>query len=405
MSLRTLAFLMTVSAMPGCFFPSGPPAPTSKFPILYGSPDRGTEFASPGLATDSSGNVYLAGNTNGNFTGFTNQGGESDLLVMKVDTDGVLQWTQQLGTAGSDGPCGLGLDGSGHVYVAGTTTRSFPGFTVSGGSDVYVVKLDSSGARQWIQQLGTASGDGADAVAVDASGNVYVAGTTSGSFPGSTNAGWTDPFVMKIGSDGTPQWVRQWGGVTNDFVNGVAVDGEGNVYAVGELGYPAGGYVAKFDSAGTQLFVKPLGTRNTAVATGGNGEVYLVDRGQREARVVRLDGDGTEQWARPLDAAATLAGGVTLDTGGNLYVMGQTYSSFPGFSNEGGPDIFLIKLDNTGAHQWVQQMGGTFTEVPGGLDADGEDNLFVSSSRLGSNQGGLDVDVVLMKLSSSGVMY
>ena len=75
----------------------------------------------------------------------------------------------------------------------------------AGSSDLFVVKYNSSGTKQWTQQLGTSAADYARGVAVDSSGNVYAAGTTHGALDGNTSAGGSDLFVVKYNSSGVKQ--------------------------------------------------------------------------------------------------------------------------------------------------------------------------------------------------------
>ena len=74
-----------------------------------------------------------------------------------------------------------------------------------------MVKYNSSGTKQWTKQLGTPSTDTANGVATDSSGNVYVAGGTYGGLDGNTSAGVNDIFVVKYNSSGTKQWTNQLG--------------------------------------------------------------------------------------------------------------------------------------------------------------------------------------------------
>ena len=76
---------------------------------------------------------------------------------------------------------------------------------ISGSLDLFVVKYNSSGTKQWTKQLGTSSSDYAHGVAVDSSGNVYAAGRTGGGLNGNTNSGSFDLFVVKYNSDGVKQ--------------------------------------------------------------------------------------------------------------------------------------------------------------------------------------------------------
>ena len=85
---------------------------------------------------------------------------------------------QQLGTSSDDNATGVATDSSGNVYVTGYTDGGLDGNSYLGNFDIFLVKYNSSGTKQWTKQLGTSSYDNASGVATDSSGNVYVAGYT-----------------------------------------------------------------------------------------------------------------------------------------------------------------------------------------------------------------------------------
>ena len=143
----------------------------------------------------------MTGYTQGGLDG-TNAGG-SDLFLVKYNSSGTKQWTKQLGTSSGENATGVATDSSGNVYVTGSTRGGLDG-TNAGSSDLFVVKYNSSGTKQWTKQLGTSGIDSTNGVATDSSGNVYVAGVTSGGLDG-TNAGSYDLFVVKYNSDGVKQ--------------------------------------------------------------------------------------------------------------------------------------------------------------------------------------------------------
>jgi hypothetical protein len=151
--------------------------------------------------------------------------------VVKYNSSGTKQWTKQLGSSSSDVAYGVAVDSSGNVYAAGSTQGALDGSN-AGVNDLFVVKYNSSGTKQWTKQLGTSGEDFAYGVAVDSSGNVYVTGYTEGALDGS-NAGGRDLFVVKYNSSGTKQWTKQLGTSSGDAAFGVAVDSSGNVYAAG----------------------------------------------------------------------------------------------------------------------------------------------------------------------------
>jgi len=212
-----------------------------------------------GVATDSSGNVYVTGGTKGGLDGNTSAG-NTDLFVVKYNSSGTKQWTKQLGSSGLDSANGITIDSSGNVYVAGVTYGGLDGNTSAGYTDLFVVKYNSSGTKQWTKQMGTASNDLARGVATDSSGNVYVTGDTYGGLDGNTSAGYNDLFVVKYNSSGTKQWTKQLGTSSDDCAYGVATDSSGNVYVTGYTnggldGTNAGGYdlfVVKYNSSGTK---------------------------------------------------------------------------------------------------------------------------------------------------------
>ena len=213
-----------------------------------------------GVATDSSGNVYVTGVTYGGLD-WNTSAGANDLFVVKYNSSGTKEWTKQLGSASSDFANGVATDSSGNVYVAGATYGGLDGNTSAGKADLFVVKYNSSGTKKWTKQLGTSKHDRARGVATDSSGNVYVTGDTYGGLDGNTSAGYNDLFVVKYNSSGTKQWTKQLGSSSRDYDYGVATDSSRNVYVSGDTyggldNNTNAGYndlfVVKYNSSGTK---------------------------------------------------------------------------------------------------------------------------------------------------------
>lgn len=212
-----------------------------------------------GIAADSSGNVFVTGSTlSANFPtsgGFdTAFGGVQDAFVAKVSGAGTLAWSSFLGGAGDPSSStgttanAIAVDSTGNAFVTGTTDAAgFPttgGFdtTADGAHDAFVTKVSGAGTLAWSSYLGGATDDVAHGVAVDGSGNVYIAGhTDSTDFPTSggfdkTEAGG-DAFVTKVsgaGGAGALVWSSLLGGTLDEVANGIAVDTAGNVLVVGK---------------------------------------------------------------------------------------------------------------------------------------------------------------------------
>jgi len=107
-------------------------------------------------------------------------------------------WSRQIGTPANDDAHSVALDASGNAYISGSTRGSLGG-PKAGSDDAFLVKYDSSGSLLWSQQIGSWDGDAGRSVAVDAFGNAYISGYTTGSL-GGPNAGGSDAFLAKYDS-------------------------------------------------------------------------------------------------------------------------------------------------------------------------------------------------------------
>ncbi len=223
------------------------------------------------ITGDSSGNVYATGVSYSNLNGQTLTGSR-DMFLVKYDSAGSIQWTRLLGVASSmtDGWAICG-DSSGNTYIAGGTNGNLDGQTLSGSWDVFVTMYNTSGTRQWTRLIGVAgSGMGVGGIAYDSTNSrVYVTGSTSGNLHSQTLTGTTDAFISRYDTSGTRQWTRLLG-VSGQATNGGSsfVDSSGNIYLVGTTygnldGQTLTGagdvFVTKYDASGTRLWTILLG--------------------------------------------------------------------------------------------------------------------------------------------------
>ena len=209
----------------------------------------GSEAVEPSgaVATDAAGNIYVIGTfysaTIDLGGGPLTRQGYSDVFLVSYAADGSYRWSRRIGGNSWEYGRGVGVDGSGNVYVTGESEGTLDlgggSLPASGGTrDVFVGSYTSTGTHRWSQRHGAVgtsllAGD----LAVDAAGNLAVVGRLDGSVslggPVLTDAGSTDIFVLALDGSGGHRWSRALGGTGSDVGMGVAVDASGGAVIAG----------------------------------------------------------------------------------------------------------------------------------------------------------------------------
>jgi len=192
-----------------------------------------------------SGMIYVAGY-------YEYSGQDHNYFIVKYTPLGTEEWAKQYnGPADStDEVRAITIDNSGNVYVTGCSIGLGTGY------DYATIKYNSAGGREWVARYnGPGNGsDAATAIAVDASGNVYVTGYSIGSGTG------YDYATIKYNSAGQEVWVRRYEGPYDNFANAIAVDDSGNVYITGASDFSGSNdydyFTIKYNSAGTVRWTK-----------------------------------------------------------------------------------------------------------------------------------------------------
>jgi hypothetical protein len=356
-------------------------------------------------APDGAGGVYASGSTEGSLGG--PNAGLDDAWLARRDGAGNPIWIRQVGTSGSDNAAALAPDGAGGLYVCGFTTGSLVGIN-AGAEDAWLARYDSAGNQSWVRQLGTSAGDVARAVTPDGAGGVFVIGYSGGSL-GGTSAGSDDAWLARYDGAGNQQWIRQLGTSGLEVARAAAPDGSGGVYlggsTTGSLGGPSAGdwdgWLARYDSAGTQIWIRQVGTsvaeNANAAAPDGSGGVYLSgysagslaapNAGAWDAWLARYDSAGNPSWVRQLgtgDNDNTFA--AATDGAGGVFVSGYTGGNLGG-PLAGAQDAWLARFDGAGNQQWIEQLGTTGADVAFAAAADGAGGLYLSGYTNGSLGG------------------
>jgi hypothetical protein len=358
---------------------------------------QGKDTAAWGVATDGNGNVYVAGSTDAGIDGNTLTG-IWDFFLIKYNSIGEKQYTKQLGVQGkTTAAYSVATDTNGNVYVTGYTNGGLDGNSMTGTQDFFLTKYDSSGEKQFTKQLGsTGFLTQANAVATDITGNVYVTGYTNGGLDGNTKIGYQDVFLTKFSSIGEKQYTKQLGvkSVINAevikavlFAEGMSVvtDKSGNVYVLGNLlaqgkdksdgldGNSMTGtqdfFLTKYDSSGEKQFTKQLGVQGVrtdakSVTTDANGNVYIAGytyggldgntlTGKNDLFLTKYSSSGEKQFTKQMagvEGKQTQAWGVTTDANGNVFVAGDT-DGLAGETLTGTNDFLLVKFNSSGVKQ------------------------------------------------------
>lgn len=190
-----------------------------------------------GLAVSAAGEIFVAGYAGTALHGQASSGG-TDAFLIKYAADGTRQWTQFIGSAGSDYGATVRRDAGGNLYVLGRTSGTFTGQSSAGGLDAFVAKIDAAGALQWVRQLGTAGDEYPTAMTLNGAGGLRIAGFTTGAFPGASNTGAQNGFMAQLDPGATLQWARQWGGTGSEYVYGIALDAADNTFVASTRSAP-----------------------------------------------------------------------------------------------------------------------------------------------------------------------
>ncbi len=425
--------------------------PVLSFATYLGGSNTESAYA---IAVDASGNTYIAGDTYS--IDFPKVGpvqtyqGSKDIFVTKLNSTGTaILYSTYLGGTGNDTARAIAIDASGNAYVTGQTySVNFPvtngalRTTAPGNADAFVAKLNASGnALVYSTYLGGTGNEMGTAIAVDTSGNAFVAGyTDSTAFPVTAGAaqathkgGFYDGWVAKLSASGTSLvYCTYLGGAGIDVINGIAIDTAGNAYVAGQtdsVDFPvvnayqasragnSDAFVAKLNSSGSALVYSTYlgGTSadqafGVAVDISGNayvtGSTFSSDypvtsgafqttwKGSYDAFVTKVNpaGNGIVYSTFIGGTGNDIATAIRVSTAGLAWIAGYTDSTtFPTQSptqatNTGGRDGFVAAVSPTGATlSFATYLGGSGEDVITALAIDASSNAFVTGYTASTN--------------------
>lgn len=341
------------------------------------------------ITIDGSGNTWLTGSFNGGVDfdpgpGLQPRGnpGNYSGFFGKYDNNGNYLLAKSFGgytSAGSDDQSqDIAVDAAGNTYITGSfnATLDFdpgPGFfnlTSAGSADIFFAKYDVSGNVIFANRIGGTGSELSTAIAVDASGNIYITGYFAGIAdfdPGTgslnlTSAGSSDIFIAKYDATGNLVFANRIGEANFEVANDIAVDASGNIYLTGYF-------------TGTVDFDPGTGIQN--LTTAGFNDIFFA----------KYDASGGFIYAKNVgSSAADLAQSLAIDGSGNLYITGifsGTADFDPGAGTQtlttvGQQDIFLAKYNSSGNYVYAKSIGGKTADASNSIAVDNLGNALIT---------------------------
>lgn len=386
----------------------------------------------------------------------------SPLVSAAQTTPSSWAWARGLHGPGDDAFTAVTNDAAGNTYAVGyfeqIATVGGLSLTSRGEADAVVVKYDPTGVPVWVRHFGGTQFDRADQVAVDAQGNVYVAGLFEGTatFGGVTLTTYgTGFYVVKLDAQGTVQWGQMADSSNFTASYGLQPDGAGGAYVagiftngvrMGDVSLPTdigGAILARLDAQGNVLWARQQASRilftgfNQLTGYGlavGGGYVYaagdfagtvefsgttLQSPDNNDAWLASYDADGNLRWIRQggNPTSYDVAHAVVADAAnGQVYISGQfqgsaTFGELTLSATGPASDAFLVKYDAQGTALWARQLGSTGKEVGYGVTLDAQGNVYQAGSySAGTQVGGVllphqgDLDAYVLSYTSQGAL-
>jgi len=365
--------------------------------MRYNGPGNSVDIATA-MAVDAAGDAYVTGSSTGS-------GIFQDYATIKYNAAGTQEWVMRYTGPGIYGgrATALALDATGNVYITGSSVGS------GTGADYATIKYNATGTQEWVIRYTEPrnSDDEATALAVDATGNVYVTGYSRGS---GTSQGYT---TIKYNTAGDQEWVTRYDRprYSDDRATALAVDATGNVYVTGysESSDTYEDYATiKYNAAGDQVWVMRYnGPGNfddmaTAMAVDAAGNVYVTGSStgsgtSSDYATIKYNAAGAQKWEARYNGpgnSSDRATALAVDATGNVYVTGYSWGS--GTSS----DYTTLKYNAAGELQWEARYNGLGLRFDHALAVDAAGNVYVTGSSLGS---GTSDDYTTTKYNASGV--
>ena len=384
------------------------------------------------IARDAAGNIYSAGYFTNQVTFGTSINyasasyGIPDVFIQKTTSSGNVVWATQAGGIGSDRALSIAVDPQGNTYITGFYfgTATFGSFTltsVNGSKDCFIAKLNASGSFVWAVSCGGTMDDIGNSLALDPSGNIFLAGQFEGTstFGASTFTSMTntstgfpsiDVVIAKLDNNGNFLWAKQGAAEYTDRAMDIICNSTGDAYVCGQFSDTIqfantynnpvmnSVFLMKLSPTGNETwFRRASGTYSIAysLALDNNQDVYMTgdyqgqlafygppinflnDNYANRVFLVKYSPSGNFIWASSSSSNSDLSSRVVaIDPNNDPYIFGEyrctlnDYADLYGqgtFNSIGYKDLFITKFNQSGTYQWARNFGGPGTDLAHGM--------------------------------------
>lgn len=275
---------------------------------------RASTSGSLAAAIDGEGNIYMTG------AYFDDLKFQTDFMIIKTSPDGHELWRNLYES--DDGKSYVAQDivigNDGAIYIGGVSTQSY---TASDKRDILIMKIDTAGIRQWTEIVPTNSWGYAKAIDVDSNDNIFIAGELK-------QNGLMGQFLTKYSSDGEEAWTNYYSEANNSIDSGdLLIDQNDAIYLTAQIPSQKSSYLVKVDNNGSQAWKKTFEDDNIDLAV-SDSALYKTSiqtsNNDHEINVLKMDTIGNTLWEKKFDIAnnETLHA-VVSDKEGSLYLAGS----------------------------------------------------------------------------------
>ena len=326
-------------------------------------------------------------------------GGE-DIWILKLNSSGGIEWQRTYGASHLDRGWSVQQTSDGG-YIVGGATKSFG----AGNSDIWILKLDSSGGIEWQRTYGGTDWDGSPYIQEAAGGGYIIAAGTD-----SFGAGGSDSWILKLDSSGDIEWQRTYGGSLGDGSRCVQLTSDGGYIIAGwTVSFGAGGgdsWILKLDSSGDiewqQTYGGILDDEAKDIKPTSDGGYIVAGITREYGRygnflILKLTSSGDIEWQRAyggtfMDYPWTIQ--QTVDGG---YIVAGITREYGRYGN-----FLILKLTSSGDIEWQRAYGGTFMDYPWSIQQTSDGGYIVAGYTESFDQQNRWLDASVIKLSSSG---